>query len=188
MFDTGNQGSFLYLSIIINILAFVVLSFFPATLPIFSLDSDSSNQPWQIFTFNFVHLSTSHILFNLVIAYLIGRWITKWYSPSQQLLIYFGSPLLIGLINLAIFQYFPQASAGYSGVCFTLMVIYIYNVKSLIRPFITQVTVLHLLFFIFDIPLSYVTHLVGALVGIIICGLLHTKDKCLPLNHRVNGN
>lgn len=66
------------------------------------------NMFWQPFTYMFVHASSTHILFNMLILFVFGQYLEREMGSIEFLLLYLGIGLLAGVFSLAVYWYSGQ--------------------------------------------------------------------------------
>ncbi|MEM1126906.1 MAG: rhomboid family intramembrane serine protease [Bacteroidota bacterium] len=141
-------------------------------------------EPWQLITYNFLHLGTGfwgflHILFNMLWLVWVGRDYEQMHGPQRLLAIYLIGGLMGGLLTVILHNIFPSvgafggpvqgASASVLAVMMCVAITYPY--KSIALLFIGTVRLLYvvLAFLVLDILFSGNTsisaHLGGALAG-----------------------
>jgi len=87
-------------------------------------DGLKSGYLWQLVTFQFLHGSILHIIFNLIGLYYFGRFAENVLGRHRFLIAYFGAGAVGGLLQGTLMLLFPQhfgsalygASAGVSGM------------------------------------------------------------------------
>jgi membrane associated rhomboid family serine protease len=82
-------------------------------------------QYWRLITSAAVHVSWTHLLFNMVSLYLFGPAIEIRLGPESFLLIYFGSTIGGDLLSLYIHRHHDYRSCGASGGVCGVMFAYI---------------------------------------------------------------
>lgn len=104
-----HQGHLAMKLIYINVGIFIILtlldSLFPSLVRNLSLDSDYSklsDKPWTIFTYMFVHLRFFHLLFNMIMLYIIGEFFYKYFGDKAFAKFYFLGGICGGLLFLLI--------------------------------------------------------------------------------------
>lgn len=83
---------------------------------------------WRLLTAMFLHADLLHLIFNMLILYLLGRDIERFYGKAKFIIIYF----LAGLVGSGASYVFTQAtSVGASGAIFGLMGanLYLYKIN-----------------------------------------------------------
>lgn len=104
------QGHLAMKLIYINVAIFIILTLFGSLIPIsleshLSLPSNFSHfleQPWSIFTYMFVHLRFFHLLFNMLMLYIIGEFFYRYFGDNAFARFYFIGGVCGGLLFLLI--------------------------------------------------------------------------------------
>lgn len=65
-------------------------------------------KPWAIITYAFVHFEFSHILFNMLWLYVIGRMFLNLFSAKRAVNIYFLGAISGGLLYMLCYTLFPN--------------------------------------------------------------------------------
>lgn len=83
---------------------------------------------WRLFTAMFLHADLIHLFFNMVILYMLGRDIERFFGPKKFLAIYFLSGLMG---SAASYIFTANMSVGASGAIFGLMGanLYLYKIN-----------------------------------------------------------
>lgn len=68
---------------------------------------------WQLLTFQFLHGSTLHLIFNLLGLWFLGRSVEQVLGRSRFVLAYFGSGIVGGVLQSVLMWAFPALYAGY---------------------------------------------------------------------------
>lgn len=129
-----HQGHLAMKLIYINVAIFIVLtllgaiSSFPQGLLFLPSNfQDFLDQPWSIFTYMFVHLRFFHLLFNMIMLYIIGEFFYRYFGDKAFAKFYFLGGICGGLLFLLIDFLFPQnghlmgASAAIYSVLFAMV-------------------------------------------------------------------
>lgn len=146
-------------------------------------------EPWQLVTYNFLHLSPGfwgflHILFNMLWLVWIGREYEELHGAHRLLALYLLTGIGGGLLTVLFYAAFPGnvivygASASVIGVMTAVAIKYPY--KSIALIFIGTVRLIYVVigFLVLDLLLSsgsstaITAHLGGAL-----CGFLYAKAE-----------
>ena len=147
--------------IVINFVVFVFTSIllrfqgFGMGLEWLSLSKSASNvisMPWTLITYGFTHYSFSHLFFNMLVLYFLGRSFSNLFKSDLSLKIYLLGILSGGLAFVLVYNLFPSgilntvgplvgASAGVRAVIIFLCV---YLPNKEVR------------FFTFQFPLKYI--------------------------------
>ncbi len=143
-------------------------------------------EPWQLVTYNFLHLGTGfggflHILFNMLWLVWIGREYEEMHGSHKLMAVYLLAGIGGGLLTVLLHLVFPSfgpfggivygASASVLGVLMAVATLYPY--KSVAMLFIGTIRLIHLViaFLVLDLLLSagsdtsVSAHLGGALFG-----------------------
>ena len=159
-----------------------VAAFFGQHLALVPAVPDVLFEPWQLVTYNFLHLSPGfggflHILFNMLWLVWIGREYEETHGPHRMLAVYLITGVGGGLLTVLFYAFFEDnvvvygASASVLGLMTMIAVKYPYKTIGLL--FIGNVRLLYIViaFLLFDIFISFGTavtaHLGGALFGLI---------------------
>jgi membrane associated rhomboid family serine protease len=68
---------------------------------------------WQLLSFQFLHGSTFHLIFNLLGLWFLGRSVEQVLGRSRFVLAYFGSGIVGGVLQSVLMWAFPALYAGY---------------------------------------------------------------------------
>jgi membrane associated rhomboid family serine protease len=177
MLNAIKNDSLLFLALLINALVSLAVSMDSSWVNVLALSHDSFSHPYQLLTFNFVHTGYFHFFSNMVVTYVLGRLLKRWYSHTQMAIVYFVSPMLVGVVGCFIYQLYPEMAIGYSGVTFVMATLLAYHVTALRNSIIIQVIGFHLILYVASIPVSYIVHSAGVAVGLGLCCLLKHYDK-----------
>lgn len=128
----GPRVSFTVALLIVNAAAFLAQSIswrfeggaeFQNTYLALSLDGLRSGYVWQLLTFQFMHVSVLHILFNSLAIFFFGRPVEEAMGARRFLTLYFTSGVVGGLVQMLFALAFPMfdvpvmgASAGGYGL------------------------------------------------------------------------
>jgi len=194
------QISFTIALLIVNAVVFVVECIAYRYPPIFtsnnlfalSLDGLKHGYVWQLLTFQFMHASIFHILFNSITIFLFGRQIEANLGPVKFLTIYFSGGVIGGLLQMLGAIFWPShigacvvgASAGGMALIAAFATLYpdevltwfIYFVPVTMRAkyFVWAIAILSIACTLFPVPpLTYIfganvaniAHLGGMLAG-----------------------
>ncbi|MBS1972568.1 MAG: rhomboid family intramembrane serine protease [Bdellovibrionales bacterium] len=140
----------------------------------------SKHQYWKAWTTLFVHGDGKHLLSNSFLFFILGTFLTGYFGITRVLL---SALIFGGLTNLYVLQGMPAEVhlIGLSGVVFWMggawLILYfmIDRKRTLMHRFLRAMGVGLLLFMpaeAFDASISYESHFVGFILGI-IAGLLY---------------
>ncbi len=65
-------------------------------------------KPWGIITYAFAHYEFIHILFNMLLLYIIGKWFINLFNPKLALNVYFLGAIFGGVLYLLAYNLFPN--------------------------------------------------------------------------------
>ncbi|MGJ8592640.1 MAG: rhomboid family intramembrane serine protease [Aquaticitalea sp.] len=103
--------------IVINIVVYIIGFLMTKILSVddafywFKLPSDFFDflqKPWTIFTYGFIHYGFFHILFNLLVLYIVSRIVLNLFKPKMALSIYFLGIIFGGLSFLLVYNVIPS--------------------------------------------------------------------------------
>jgi membrane associated rhomboid family serine protease len=95
--------------IVVNIVVYILgllLQFNWFELP--SDFTDAILKPWSIITYAFLHSNFSHLFFNMLMLYFIGRMFINMFSAKKALNIYFLGAISGGLLFMLCYTLFPN--------------------------------------------------------------------------------
>ena len=131
---------------------------------------------WRLFTAMFLHASIMHLIFNMMVLYILGRDIERFFGKKKFLLIYF----LSGLVGSgASFLLVPGVSVGASGAIFGLMGanLFLYKLNPLVYKRLYGTDLLILISI--NLVLGFITpnidmagHIGGLISGFVIASAL----------------
>lgn len=189
--------------IIINVLIFLanhLLTFFinqPSDffLNYFELPKSSDvllTQPWSLITYAFVHYSFTHLFWNMLMLYFVGRLFVHFFGIKNFLTIYLLGALAGGFFFWMGYNLFPVfmeidsslvgASAGISAV---LIYICTYLPRTEVSFFFFRIQLMYigLAFVVLDLvqlpasnPGGHLAHLGGAALGFFLAGRMNQKS------------
>ncbi|MCE2800140.1 MAG: rhomboid family intramembrane serine protease [Planctomycetaceae bacterium] len=137
-----NQQSAVSQLIILNVIVFVVNLLFGNVTKTFqgsvnealALRSDTLWQPWtwyKAITYAFTHSSSdiSHIFFNMLSLYFMGRSVEMRYGRREFLRIYLLAALFCGVMTMLVRAYWPAPAMvlGASGAVLCISMLFVYN-------------------------------------------------------------
>lgn len=89
------------------------------------LGSEVGFEPWQLFTFAFLHGSTTHLLLNMLGLFSFGGEVERALGARRYLTLYFAAVLSAALVQLAVVSWDPSnpphATVGASGGVFGVL-------------------------------------------------------------------
>jgi len=147
------------LLIIVNVIVFLIVFSMPqemgeAVFQNFSFSGETSLQVWRWFTSLFLHVSASHLFFNMLGLYFFGKILENEVPRQWFLSIYFAS----GLLGNLVFMFSSQLPVvGASGAMFGLM-----GAAMFLNP-VKRVKI-----YIFPLPLGIVAITFTALEALIV--------------------
>lgn len=139
-------------------------------------------QPWSLVTYAFLHFGFWHLLWNMVVLYWFGRFVTNLFDERRFLVIYLLGAICGGLLYMLAYNIFPvfESSRGYligasAAVRAIMIFIAVYTPQTMVRLIffnvrLWQIGVAVVLFDLIQIPSSgnaggLIAHLGGALLG-----------------------
>lgn len=153
----------------LNILFYMIVLSYPVLKPHFILGIQSINYPLSFLLNNFQHANLIHLGFNMLVIYQFGDLFDNVYKDKKKLLFgYLFSGLFIGLIMYAyILLINPMMQVvGYSGVVFFIIAaVFKYLSQSAQKSILIQLVLFHVIFIIAGMPISWQSHLTGAILG-----------------------
>ncbi len=188
--------------IIVNVLVFLVnhlLTFFinqPSDyfLHYFELPKNSEvllSQPWALITYAFVHYSFTHLFWNMLMLYFVGRLFVNFFGGKNFLAIYLLGALVGGFFFWLSYNLFPvflevdSALVGASaGIAAVLIYICTYLPRTEVSFFFFRIQLMYigLAFVVLDLvqlPTSnsggHLAHLGGAVLGFFLAGSMSQK-------------
>ncbi len=194
------QFSFTIALLVINAIVFVVECILCHYPPLFSsnnlfalsLDGLKHGYVWQLLTFQFMHASIFHILFNSLTIFFFGRQVEANLGPAKFLTIYFSGGIIGGLLQMLGAIFWPThigacvvgASAGGMALIAAFATlypdevvtwfIYIFPVSMRAKYFVWAIAVISVLCTLFPFPpfslifgtnVANIAHLGGMLTG-----------------------
>jgi membrane associated rhomboid family serine protease len=175
------SGYYSYAIIVVCIVVFILQSLLGAWFTgLFDLRLSylvaSPWRPWGLVTSMFLHGSIVHLLFNMLALFFFGPLLERRIGSSPFLAVYFGSGILAGLAQVAVFP--TSAVIGASGAIFGVLgaltvlmpdlVIFLYFIPLKIVYATILFAVLDLFPMLAGTPdgIAHVAHLVGLAVGL----------------------
>ncbi|MDF2606827.1 MAG: Rhomboid family protein [Bacillales bacterium] len=174
--------------ILINILIYITLNFFPHLTDVFLLDPNLvMDKPWTLLTAFFSHEVTIHALLNILLIFVFGAQLEKVTNAKEVVFSYF----LCGLIgSLATLAYAPLIGwdgdpvAGASAAAFGIVAVYsvlepnAIILKSKSKNWLIALFVVNLLLTIQNPQTSIggAAHAAGIIVGLIY-GYMYKKRR-----------
>lgn len=131
-------------------------------------------RPWGLVTHMFLHGSMAHIFFNMLTLFFFGPFLERQVGSRRFLMVYFGSGILAGLMQVLIF---PNPVVGASGAIFGVLGALTVLMPDLrIYLFFVPMKILYavILFAIFDLLLftmpgiAHAAHLTGLVIGVVM--------------------
>lgn len=191
--------------IVINVFVFVINAMIPFLFQLnknfisnwFQLPENFTvfiKQPWSIITYSFFHGDISHILFNMILLFFVGRIFLNLFSAKKFINVYFLGVILGGVFFLLSYNLFPAflgvnsvlvgASAGVMAI---LIFVCSYIPNQEVRVIFFNVKLWHIgLFFVLldlvrmtygDNAGGHIAHLGGASLGYFYAkNLLNGRD------------
>lgn len=131
------------------------------------------DRPWTLFTYMFLHGSTSHIFFNMLVLFFFGPILERKIGSMQFLTVYFGAGLFSALGHIAVS---PSPVLGASGAiygvfaCLALLDpdirVYVYFIPMRIVQALALFALIDLLMIGADDRVAHAAHLFGLLFGL----------------------
>lgn len=124
--------------------------------------------PLSIFNNNFMHAGLFHLFMNMFFVFFFGKIIDSYYDKKEQIFLYFGTGIVIALLMIGyIYLLNPSMTVvGYSGVAFALLGASFHCLDEMQRKSILiQLVIFHVIIIAIGLPVSWESHLIGALVG-----------------------
>jgi membrane associated rhomboid family serine protease len=139
-------------------------------------------QPWSLITYAFLHYGFWHILWNMVVLYWFGRFVTNLFDERRFIVIYLLGAISGGLLYMLAYNIYPvfDSSRGYllgasAAVRAIMIFIAVYSPQTVVRIIVFnvklwQIGVAVVLLDLIQIPTSgnaggLIAHLGGALLG-----------------------
>ena len=149
------------------------------------LGAHSLNHPLSIFNNNFMHGGFLHLLMNMVFVYFFGNIIDSYYNKKEQIFLYFGTGIAIALVMIGyIVTLNPTMTVvGYSGVAFALLgAAYPYLDQMQQKSILIQLVLFHVLIIMLKMPISWESHLLGAIIGFLYANnrFLNNRNRPKP--------
>ena len=156
-------------ALIVNIVVFLFTAFNPQLMMWLAIGTESSLGIFTAYTFNFTHAGLFHIVMNILVLFVFQEQIRLrlYYKKWAQWFLYFGTPLVIGLI---LFVIGTPPTVGYSGVVMALLTFGIVFKFDGYKSIAIQLVLFHIIAFLvtdvwLGINISFIGHAVGAVVG-----------------------
>jgi membrane associated rhomboid family serine protease len=142
MRPSWNQQSAVSQLIILNVIVFVVNLLFGnvsttnqgSVNEALALDADTLWKPWtwyKVLTYAFAHSSRdiSHIFFNMLSLYFMGRSVEMKYGRKEFLKIYLLAALFCGVLSMVVRSFGPDGRSvlGASGAVLCISMLFVYN-------------------------------------------------------------
>ena len=142
MRPSWNQQSAVSQLIIVNVIVFVVNLLFGnvsttnqgSVNEALALNADTLWKPWtwyKVLTYAFAHssLDISHIFFNMLSLYFLGRSVEMKYGRKEFLKIYLLAALFCGVLSMVVRSFGPDGRSvlGASGAVLCISMLFVYN-------------------------------------------------------------
>jgi len=177
--------------IAVNIAIFIIgrltagLSNSSPVISFLTLPSDFSQfiwKPWTIITYGFAHFGFLHILFNLLILYIISQMLLSLFRPKMALNIYLMGIIIGGFAFLLFYNILPSKYVIYSpgvigasaGISALIIFLGVYMPENEVRILVFNVKLKYIAVFLVVVDVlglfgwnqgGNVAHLGGALLG-----------------------
>jgi len=196
-------GSFVLESIAI---AFVpnLAAFYVKFLALNPTEAFSSFFLWQLLTYQFLHASTSHILFNMLALYMFGSTMESYWGTRRFLIVYnlcvlgggalFSTICYLHAFGLDPALYLVGASGGIMGMVVAFGIAYA-GAEVFLFPFPVAIKAQYLAMIMFGIsvlsalryenPGTAFAHLGGALMGFFYIRIYGKRGVSLPMSEYV---
>ena len=189
----------------INVVIYIVWQFLRLSTPVeaFVWDYLALNpalpdillQPWQLLTYNFLHLAPGlggliHIAFNMLFLYWIGKGLEEMHGSHTLMAVYILAGLAGGIVTVLLFNLIPiglfqgivhGASASVLGVLMTVAILYPYKKIALLLLGTIRLLYIVIGFLVLDLLLalggggrSVTAHWGGALGGFLLARAEHS--------------
>lgn len=155
-------------------------------------------QIWQLVTYQFMHGSFSHILFNMFALWMFGMEIENIWGSKKFLVYYLFCGITAGLAQLFIAPLFsvPAVTIGASGAVFGVMIAFamLFPDRYIYLYFLIPIKAKYLIGFLFILEIfwigdagsnvAHLAHLGGALAGFLF--IMFDKNIDVPLKRMLN--
>jgi len=155
-------------------------------------------QIWQLITYQFMHGSFSHILFNMFALWMFGMEVENIWGSKKFLLYYLICGITAGLAQLFIAPLFsvPAVTIGASGAVFGVMIAFamLFPDRYIFLYFLIPIKAKYLIGFLFILEIfwigdagsnvAHLAHLGGALAGFLF--IMFDKNIDVPLKRMWN--
>ncbi len=155
-------------------------------------------QVWQLVTYQFMHGSFSHILFNMFALWMFGMEIENIWGSKKFLVYYLFCGITAGLAQLFIAPLFsvPAVTIGASGAVFGVMIAFamLFPDRYIYLYFLIPIKAKYLIGFLFILEIfwigdagsnvAHLAHLGGALAGFLF--IMFDKNIDVPLKRMWN--
>ncbi|HLG31607.1 MAG TPA: rhomboid family intramembrane serine protease [Ignavibacteriaceae bacterium] len=156
-------------------------------------------QVWQLITYQFMHGSFSHILFNMFGLWMFGMEIENLWGSKKFLIYYLLCGVAAGLFQLFLPPLFGQVAAitiGASGAVFGILIAFgmIFPERYIFLYFLVPVKAKYLIGFLIVLEfllidsagsnVAHLAHLGGAIAGFIF--IMLDKNTMVPLKNILN--
>jgi len=187
------------LIIAVNVVLFIASFTRDDLLGILGLTPSSwTGEPWTLLTSMFMHADITHILFNMLSLYFLGRFLCQLVGDKWFLVVYFAG----GIIGSFFFILFSiplgtegNTVIGASGAIFAVggaLAVLVPNVKVILFPIPTPVplwtaiigTFLLLTLLAFATNIAWEAHLGGLLLGLAVGYYLRRRQRGVSLWRR----
>jgi membrane associated rhomboid family serine protease len=155
-------------------------------------------QIWQLVTYQFMHGSFSHILFNMFALWMFGMEVENIWGSKKFLVYYLFCGITAGLAQLFIAPLFsvPAVTIGASGAVFGVMIAFamLFPDRYIYLYFLIPIKAKYLIGFLFILEIfwigdagsnvAHLAHLGGALAGFLF--IMFDKNIDVPLKRMWN--
>ncbi|TBN04711.1 rhomboid family intramembrane serine protease [Hyunsoonleella flava] len=171
--------------IVINVAVFLLSLVFSPLISWLQLPVEFSKlilKPWSIITYAFVHSGWSHIIFNMLLLYFVGRMFLNLFSSKMALNIYFLGGISGAIIYLLFYDFLPKSNprdalvGASASVIAVLIFLCTYMPQQEVRIFTFNIKLWYIGAFFVTIDAlrlfgdnggGYLAHLGGALLGFV---------------------
>jgi membrane associated rhomboid family serine protease len=150
-------------------------------------------RPWTLFSYMFLHVSFSHIFWNLILFYFVGTMFLEYLGGKRLVTAYLGGGIFGGVLYFVMYNLFPVFGSGYllgasAGIWGVVAAIAIYVPNLPVKLFfVLEVKLWQIIIFLFfsdliafsnfENPGGMLAHFGGALFGyFLVAQLKKGKD------------
>jgi membrane associated rhomboid family serine protease len=185
--------------IAINVVLFVARVARPTLIDTLGLTPSSwTSEPWTLLTSMFMHADITHILFNMLSLYFLGRFLCQLVGDKWFLVVYFAGGIIGNfffiLLSIPLDTEYTTV-IGASGAIFAVggaLAILVPNVKVILFPIPTPIplwtaiigTFLLLTLIAFVSDIAWEAHLGGLLLGLAVGYYLRRRQRGVSLWQR----